>query len=75
MSATQIVGTSFDELTQTEMDFVTGAAATAQPAATPTIATVSSGVCAAATTSSAPCLGGAAASAVGGLASYVKKCL
>lgn len=60
MTTNKLVGPSFDELSQEEMDFVTGARGAVQPMATPTL-----------TTSSAPCaaaskvISGAAVSFVG----------
>ncbi|WP_413228376.1 mersacidin family lantibiotic [Actinomyces trachealis] len=67
------MGASFTELTQEEMDFVTGAKGNGQPMATPTV-TTSSVPCINITTSSLPCLGGAV-SAVSGLVSYTKRCI
>lgn len=68
-----LVGPSFEELSQEEMDFVTGARGTVQPMATPTV-TTSSIPCINITTSSAVCIGGGI-SAVSGLVSYTKNCI
>ena len=60
-------GASFDDLSQNEMDFVTGATGTVQPLVTPTIV-------AATVASSYMCIS-ASISAVSGLVSYTKKCI
>lgn len=66
-------GASFTELTQEEMDFVTGAKGSVQPQATPTV-TTSSFPCINAVTSSWVCIG-IGVSAVSGLVSYTKRCV
>lgn len=67
------IGASFYELSQDEMDFVTGAKGTVAPQATPAV-TTSSFPCINITTSSFFCLGGAV-SALSGLVSYTKRCI
>ncbi|WP_353888239.1 mersacidin family lantibiotic [Arcanobacterium pinnipediorum] len=66
-------GASFTELTQEEMDFITGANGSAQPHATPTV-TTSSFPCINITTSSWVCISGGV-SALSGLVSYTKRCI
>lgn len=66
-------GASFTELTQEEMDFITGANGLAQPQATPTVVT-SSVPCINITTSSWVCISGGI-SAISGLVSYTKRCI
>lgn len=64
-------GPSFNELSQDEMDFVTGAAGTPQPRITPTISAISAA-------SSYGCASAGASfliSAFSGLVSYTKECI
>ncbi|WP_103061647.1 mersacidin family lantibiotic [Actinomyces qiguomingii] len=70
---TEKVGASFDALSQTEMDFVIGAAGNVQPAATPSV-TTSSLPCLKISASSVTC-GGASVSGLFGLVSYMKRCI
>lgn len=60
-------GASFDELSQSEMDFITGATGSVQSRATPTIVTAT-------TASSYMCIS-ASISALSGLVSYTKQCI
>ncbi|WP_067143630.1 lichenicidin A2 family type 2 lantibiotic [Oceanivirga salmonicida] len=61
------IGLGFEELSQEEMDFITGAKGAAQPYATPTTFTLI-------TPSSAACVSGSL-SALSGLVSYTKSCI